>query len=218
MGMTPYNDTEYYRYDEDLNIVDPYGVVIQRRDKDNDTWLWTSAGERRNQEKENFAKRMNSNMDLLGDVNSLFRVANNLSYYDWSKREYVNTSAMSMADELKYRNDTGQWGQESNLNYLFNSITTVHPHAYATNSNKIYQNQTYGAFNGINDGLDDLSLYEKHLVGKSDGYLRAFQSAARLADKRRLAEQDAITQAATSGSFAGTPWEKNGQTGSLINL
>ena len=62
------------------------------------------------------------------------------------------------------------------------------------------------------------NLYEKHLVGKSDGYLRAFQSAARLADKRRLAEQDAITQAATSGSFAGTPWEKNGQTGSLINL
>lgn len=217
--MTPYNDTEYYRYDEDYNITDPYGVLIQRKDG-----TWTSAAERREQEKENFAKKLPYLFDTAGQPNSPLRMLQGLSYVDWTTDgapQYKQTYNMSLADELDYRNRTGQWGLESKLDYFLNSMTTrSNPSRYAIKDFTMSEYNQGKAFRGINDSLDGLSLYERYSVGNSSGFKRAYQNAAIQQDRIRLAEQDAVAKATKTGSFAGTPWETNGKelAGSLINL
>lgn len=221
MAMSPYNDPTYYRFDDEYNILDPYGVLIQRNDG-----TYTSASERRNQEKENFAKNLKNLYDEFGSSEQglpLFRRSiNSLTYLDWAGDNgpsFVNTSQMSLADEIKYRNETGQWGTESEQNYGMESMTRLaSPASFAMNGGKPYQRYMGTDLNYLAQGLEGLTPSERMAVGSSSGFKRAYQNSAMKQDRIRLAEQDAVAKAATTGSFAGTPWEKNGQTGSLINL
>lgn len=220
MGMTPYNDTKYYTFDDELNLVDPHGVVIMRKDG-----TFTSSSERREQEKENFAKNIKYLYDETGDFDSpkstYMRMANDLAYVDRSGEtpKFVHTSSMSMADELTYRNNTGRWGHESDLDYFLRSTNSrMTPGAYALSSGKAYSNIKGNSFRALDQSLEGLTPSERMAVGSSSGFIRAYQNSAMKQDRIRLAEQDAVAKAATTGSFAGTPWEKTGQTGSLINL
>lgn len=221
MGMSPYNDPTYYRFDDEYNVLDPYGVLIQRNDG-----TYTSIAERRNQEKENFAKNLKNLYDEFGSSEQglpLFRrAANSLSYVDWTDDNgpsFVNTHNMTLADEIKYRNETGQWGNESNQNYQMESMTRLaSPTSFAMNGGKPYERFMGTDLNYLAHGLEGLTPSERMAVGSSSGFRRAYQYSAMKQDRIRLAEQDAVAKAATTGSFAGTPWEKNGQTGSLINL
>lgn len=221
MGMSPYNDPTYYSFDDEYNILDPYGVLIQRNDG-----TYTSASERRNQEKKNFAKNLKYLYDQFGSSEQglpLFRrMANSLSYVDWADDNgpsFVNTFQMSLADEIKYRNETGQWGAESNQNYGMESMTRLaSPASFAMNGGKPYQRYMETDLKYLAQGLESLTPSERMAVGSSSGFRRAYQSASMKQDRIRLAEQDAVAKAARTGSFAGTPWEKNGQTGSLIDL
>lgn len=221
MGMSPYNDPTYYRFDDEYNLVDPYGVLIQRNDG-----TYTSASERRDQEKENFAKNLNKLYDQFGSSEQglpMFRrMANRLSYINWADDNgpsFVNTYDMSLADELKYRNDTGQWGAESKQNYQMESMSSLaSPLSFAMNGGKVNDRYMGTDLKYLAQSLEGLTPSERMAVGSSSGFKRAFQNSVMKQDRIRLAEQDAVSKAATTGSFAGTPWEKNGQTGSLINL
>ena len=221
MAMSPYNDTTYYTFDDDLNWRDPYGVLIMREDG-----TYTPAAQRREQEKKNFAKNLKNLYDEFGSSEQgipLFkRMDNSLSYVDWTGDNgpsFVNTYQMSLADELKYRNDTGQWGNESEQNYRMESMTRLaSPASFAMNGGKPHQRFMESDLRYLAQSLEGLTPSERMAVGSSSGFKRAYQNSAMKQDRIRLAEQDAVAKAAKTGSSKDAPWETSGQTGSLINL